>query len=197
MKTLTIILFLIGMAGGYSQTSIDTTYRVEISATASSSINFFRDERYKGGSSGSSLGYGVFIRGMWHPGRMLAVGLMTGYFFVVSDEFTVDSIYSTQSGDKASANLDAIPLQLVVSMQYEGLELGVGMGPYLMLTTIDYGLIAKAQRIELGLTFIGLYRFSLGESFSLGPELRILYLSYRGIISIMPSVTLQIDLWRY
>ena len=134
---------------------------------------------------------------MWHPGRMLAVGLMTGYSFVVGDEFTVDSIYSTQSGDKASANLAAVPLQLAISMQYKGLEIGVGMGPYLMLTTIDYGSTAKAQRIELGITFIGLYRFPLGENFSLGPELRVLYLSYRGIISIMPSVTLQIDFGRY
>jgi hypothetical protein len=197
MRTFIIILFITVIATSYSQTDNDTTYRVEISTTASSSINFFRDERYPGGSSGNSLGYGVFIRGMWHPGRMLAVGLMTGYSFVVGDEFTVDSIYSTQSGNQESASLAAIPLQLAVSMQYKGLEIGVGMGPYLMLTTIDYGSTAKSQRIELGITFIGLYRFPLGENFSLGPELRVLYLSYRGIISIMPSVTLQIDLWRY
>ncbi len=197
MKVFIIILFVAGFVTSYSQTDIDTTYRVEISTTVSSSVNYFRDERYPGGSSGSSLGYGVFIRGMWHPGRMLAVGLMTGYSFVVGDEFTVDSIYSTQSGDKASANLAAVPLQLAISMQYKGLEIGVGMGPYLMLTTIDYGSTAKAQRIELGITFIGLYRFSLGENFSLGPELRVLYLSYRGIISVMPSITLQLDLWRY
>jgi hypothetical protein len=197
MKFFIIILFIAGFITSYSQTDIDTTYRVEISTTVSSSINYFRDERYPGSSSGNSFGYGVFIRGMWHPGRMLAVGLMTGYSFVVGDEFTVDSIYSTQSGDKASANLAAVPLQLAISMQYKGLEIGVGMGPYLMLTTIDYGSTAKAQRMELGITFIGLYRFSLGESFSLGPELRVLYLSYRGIISIMPSVTLQLELWRY
>jgi hypothetical protein len=197
MRTFIIILFITVIATSYSQTDNDTTYRVEISTTASSSINFFRDERYPGGPSGSSLGYGMFIRGMWHPGRMLAVGVMTGYSFVVSDEFMIDTAYSHQGEEKASANLAAIPLQLAVSMQYKGLEIGVGMGPYLMLTTIDYGSTAKAQRIELGITFIGLYRFPLGENFSLGPELRVLYLSYRGIISIMPSVTLQIDLWRY
>ncbi|MBE0572312.1 MAG: hypothetical protein IH618_12285 [Ignavibacteriaceae bacterium] len=197
MKIFILILFVASFVTSYSQTDIDTTYRVEISTTASSSINFFRDERYPGGSSGSSLGYGVFIRGMWHPGRMLAVGLMSGYSFVVSDEFEVDTVYSNQDEEKASANLKAIPLQLVISMQYKGLELGVGMGPYLMRTTINYGSTAESQRIELGLTFIGLYRFSIGENFSLGPELRVLYLSYRGIISVMPSITLQLDLWRY
>ncbi len=197
MKIFIIILFVAGFVTSFSQTDIDTTYRVEISTTASSSVNFFRDERYPGGPSGSSLGYGVFIRGMWHPGRMLAVGLMSGYSFVVSDEFEVDTVYSNQGKEKASANLTAIPLQLVISMQYEGLELGVGMGPYLMLTTIDYGSTAESQRIELGLTFIGLYRFSFADNFSLGPELRVLYLSYRGIISVMPSIALQLDFWRY
>ena len=82
-------------------------------------------------------------------------------------------------------------------MQYEGLELGVGMGPYIMKSTIEHDIKAEARRIELGITFIGLYRFPLGENFSLGPELRVLYLSYRGIISVMPSITLQLDLWRY
>jgi hypothetical protein len=197
MKILTIILFISGVATSYSQTDVDTTYRVEISTTASSSINFFRDERYPGGPSGNSLGYGVFIRGMWHPGRMLAIGVMSGYSFVVGDEFAVDTFYSNPNKENASANLAAIPLQLVVSMQYKGLEIGVGMGPYLMLTTIDYGSIAEASRIELGLTFIGLYRFSFSDNFSLGPELRVVYLSYRGIISVMPSITLQLDLWRY
>jgi len=197
MKIFIIILFIACFVTGYSQTDIDTTYRVEISTTASSSINFFRDERYPGGPAGNQFGYGMFIRGMWHPGRMLAVGIMTGYSFVASDEFIVDTIYSNPGEEKASANLAAIPLQLVVSMQYEGFELGVGMGPYIMKSTIEHDTKAEAQRIELGLTFIGLYRFPLGENFSLGPELRVLYLSYRGIISVMPSVTLQIDLWRY
>jgi len=197
MKIFTIILFIAGIATSYSQTDVDTTYRVEISTTASSSINFFRDERYPGGPSGNSLGYGVFIRGMWHPGRMLAIGVMSGYSFVVSDEFAVDTFYSNQNKENASASLAGIPLQLVISMQYKGLELGVGMGPYLMLTTIDYGSTAEASRIELGLTFIAQYRFSFGENLSLGPELRVVYLSYRGIISIMPSITLQFELWRY
>jgi len=197
MKIFMLILFVAGFVTSYSQTDIDTTYRVEISTTASSSVNFFRDERYPGGPAGSSLGYGAFIRGMWHPVKMLAVGVMSGYSFVVGDEFEIDTAYSNQGEEKASANLKAIPLQLVISMQYEGLEFGVGMGPYLMRTTIDYGSTAKAQRIELGLTFIGLYRFSIGDNFSWGPELRVLYLSYRGIISVMPSITLQLDLWRY
>lgn len=197
MKSLIVILIITGFIPIHSQTDIDTTYRIEISATASSSINFFRDERYPRGPAGNSLGYGMFVRSMWHPGKMLAVGLMTGYSFLVKDEFEVDSFYINQNKDIASANLAAIPLQLVISMQYKGLEIGAGLGPYLMLTTINYGSTAQSSRIELGLTFIGLYRFVISNNFSLGPELRVLYLSYRGIISIMPSVTAQLELWRY
>ena len=197
MKILIIIIVITGFVAIYPQTDIDTTYRIEISATTSSSINFFRDERYPGGPDDNSFGYGMFIRSMWHPGKMLAVGIMSGYSFIVSDEFVVDTVYSNPGEEKASANLTAVPLQLVISMQYKRLELGVGMGPYLMQTTIDNGSTAKAQRIELGITFIGHYRFSIDENFSLGPELRVLYLSYRGIISVMPSITLQLELWRY
>ena len=197
MKTITTILIIIGIVTGFAQSSYDTTYSVEVSTTISSAINYFKNERYPGGPSSNSFGYGFFARVMWHPGRMLAVGIMSGYTFIVEDEFTLDSLYSNQSSDEASANLAGIPLQVAISMQSNGLEVGVGMGPYLMLSTINYSTTAKAERMELGITFFALYRFRIGQSISVGPEFRALYLSYRGILSVMPSITLQFDIWRY
>ena len=57
-------------------------------------------------------GYGLNFRAMWHPGRMVAVGLVSGYLFIAEDNITrTDIIY------KASARLNAVPLQCRVSMQ--------------------------------------------------------------------------------
>ena len=75
----------------------------------------------------------------------------------------------------------------------------MGIGPYLMMSTISGGTSASAQgsRLEIGITFFGSYVFSLSESIKIGPEMRVLSLRYRGIISVMPSCSFRIDLLRY
>jgi len=134
---------------------------------------------------------------MWHPGRMLAFGLMSGYLFIVEDEIKMNSILTQSQNYNASARLNAIPLQVVVSMQKNGIELGLGMGPYLLLSTIELGKTAEGRRFELGLTFFGSYIFPIGKQVFIGPEIRVLYLSYRGILSLMPSLNLRINAWSY
>jgi hypothetical protein len=195
MKKLLLIFFL-ALSNLFANNNDDTTYSVQLKISLSPLISFFRDERYPGGPKNAAPGYGTFIRVMWHPGRMLKFGLMTGYMLLVRDEFKIDNI-SKELSEKASARLAAIPLQVGVLMQAGRTEFGLGMGPYLMLTTIDYGTVAKGKRFELGLTFLGSYVFPVSDLFSLGPELRVLYLSYRGIVSIMPSMTFHLEILRY
>ncbi|MCJ7553454.1 MAG: hypothetical protein MUO34_06170, partial [Ignavibacteriaceae bacterium] len=113
------------------------------------------------------------------------------------DKFIVDNAFSDELGSEASASLSAIPLQVGVSMQSSEIEIGLGMGPYLMLSSIYYGRLSEGRRIELGITFFGSYRFALNEDIYIGPELRLLYLSYRGIISIMPSLSIRLETLRY
>jgi hypothetical protein len=197
MKILLIILIVFNFIEPCAQPSKDTTYRVEITATASSIVSFFRNERYPGGPSSSTFGYGVFGRVMWHPGRLLSVGVMTGYAIIAEDEFTVNNESPGSSDQYAKAKLSAVPLQVVISMAGKGFEAAIGMGPYMMQGRIEYGTVARGDRLELGLTFMGSYHFTLSNNFSIGPELRVLYLSYRGIISVMPSLTLQLETLRY
>jgi len=59
------------------------------------------------------------------------------------------------------------------------------------------GKTAKGRRFELGLTFFGSYIFPINEKVLIGPELRVLYLSYRGVFSVLPSFTLRINTWSY
>ena len=47
------------------------------------------------------------------------------------------------------------------------------------------------------MTLFASYVFPLGEHISLGPELRVVSLRYRGIVSVMPSLSFRIDPVRY
>ncbi len=195
-KIFILVILFIGSITVCTKAQADTLYNIEFSITASPLFSFFKDERYPGGPNNSTIGYGTNIRAMWHPGRLLAFGVMSGYIFIVEDEFQINSILNDRT-ENASAKLNAIPLQAVVSMQKNGLEIGLGMGPYLLLSTIDYGKTAQSHRFELGLTLFGSYSFSIGKNILVGPELRILYLDYRRILSVMPSLTARINILSY
>jgi hypothetical protein len=192
-----ILLFALFAPVLLTKAQSDTLYHIELHLAGSPLISFFEDERYPGAPDNSALGYGINFRIMWHPGRMLSFGLMSGYLFIVEDKLTINTALKEFQNYEASARLNAIPLQVVVSMQKYGAEIGLGMGPYLLLSSIELGKTATGRRYELGLTFFGSYIFSLSNQFFIGPELRVLYLSYRGIFSVMPSLTLRINAWSY
>lgn len=196
------ILRLIILFGFFTSTLLtkaqsDTLYHLELHLAGSPIVSFFEDERYPGAPDNSALGYGINFRIMWHPGHMLSFGLMSGYLFIVEDQLTISSAMPESQNNQANARLNAIPLQVVVSMQKYGAEIGLGMGPYLLLSTIELGNTATGRRYELGLTFFGSYILPIGSQVFIGPELRVLYLSYRGIFSVMPSLTLKINTWSY
>ena len=138
---------------------------------------------------------------MWHPGRLLSVGFMTGYLLIDQDVIPIDRSLANQLNTNLEyrARLRAIPLQMAISMQKRDIEVGMGIGPYMMLSTIEGGNSAPAggRRLELGLTFFGSYFFSLNDNIRIGPELRVLYLRYRGILSWMPSCSVRFDALRY
>ncbi len=193
MRTAALLVALIMAAAAFGQTVPDSVYQVEITATASPMVNFFRTPRVPGTPSSTCLGYGGSVRVLWHPGRLLGVGLLSGYFDIAHD--AIDA--SAQV--RYEATLRAVPMQLALSLQKFGFELGMGIGPYLMLTSINGGggEPVKGTRLELGMTFFCSYGFPLGDNLTLGPEVRILSFRYRGIISVMPSLSLRFTPLRY
>lgn len=196
MKLPIVTALILASACSRAQTLPDTTYQVEVTATASPTINFFRLPRVPGTNSKTSVGYGISVRGMWHPARLLSIGLLTGYYVIAEDEI---SVTQTSTGLNYSARLAAVPMLLALSMQKHGIEIGMGIGPYLMMTTIEGGNSASvhATRLELGMTFFGSYLFALSDNITIGPELRVLSLRYRGIVSVMPSCSFRINTLRY
>jgi hypothetical protein len=196
MKLKVITVFFLASACSWAQTRLDTIYQVEVTATVSPMINFFRLPRVPETTSKTSLGYGISVRGMWHPGRLLSVGLLTGYFVIARDEISIERPLTHLN---YSARLAAVPLQVSLSMQKRNIELGMGIGPYLMLSRIGGGNSAPAHgsRLELGMTFFGSYEFSLSDDIKIGPELRVLSFRYRGIISVMPSCSFRMNTLKY
>lgn len=196
MRCALIAVLVLLCTCSWAQSPSDTLYQVEMTGTASPMINFFRAAKVPGTSSETSMGYGGSVRLMWHPGRLLSVGILSGYFVVARDEILVNG---SSTHLMYTARLAAIPLQLALSMQKFGFEFGMGIGPYVMLSSIEGGNSAPVQgsRFELGMTFFGAYGFPLTDALTVGPELRIVSLRYRGIISVMPSVSLRFTPLRY
>jgi hypothetical protein len=201
MKALITIVLLFASAVCHAQAIVDTVYRVELTASVCPSFNSFRNASVPGTDHKSSFGFGTFLRVMWHPGRLLSLGVLTGYMLIDREEIAFDPSLISQPGTtpRYSARLTAIPLQAAISMRRRDVEVGVGIGPYLMLSTIEGGNLAasNSSRLELGLTYYGSYSFALNDHITIAPEVRVLYLRYRGILSLMPSCSFRIDALRY
>ena len=134
MKLLTIIVFLISATDALSQNPQDTVYRFEIHSTLGPLFSYFDNPRYAGAPDNIAFGYGANLRVMWHPGRLLAMGIMSGYSFISLDKFTI--VNDDGESESISAQLEAIPLQAIFSMQTKGFEFGLGIGSYLMMSTL-------------------------------------------------------------
>ena len=191
-----LTLLLMAAASAPARAQADSSYQVEITATSSPMVNFFRLPRVPGSTSTVCLGYGMTGRALWHPGRLLSIGLVSGYYILAVDEIPV---LSSASNATYAARLAAVPLQFAITMRKQGLEIGLELGPYLMLTTISGGRSAPAHasRLELGMTIFGSYLFPLSDDFQCGPELRVVDLRYRGIVCVMPSFSVRMISLRY
>lgn len=197
MKSLLIfILVFLAPAASWAQLAADTTYQVEATATASPMFNFFRSARIPGSTGKTSVGYSVTVRFLWHPSRLLSVGLLSGYSFLAEDEINAGAASAEL---KYRARLEAVPLLLALTMQKFNFEFGLGVGPYLLITSLRGGNSAPARgnRLELGMTYFASYTFSVGDRVAIGPELRAISFRYRGIICLMPSCSFRFVPLRY
>ena len=167
----------------------DSLYTIELTTSIYPVLSFFNKERISGNTNKGSIGYGINIRGVWHPARRLAVGLMTGCNFLAKDTIPGET--------GASAQIVSVPIQGVMTMDFHHFEVGIGIGPYMMWSTINLGNRVDRTRFELGITFMASYYLPLNSNLYIGPELRISYMDFRGILSFMPSVNLHYTPLKY
>jgi len=196
-RALLTIVAMLAITPAMAQDTTDLVYSIEASASVSPIVSMFQEPRYPGATDELSYGYGGFVQVQWRPGRLVAFGIMTGWAFLAHDELPSNPTIDDEGPVTASATLTAIPLQVFVSMRSEHFKAGLGMGPYLMMSQLESDDVSKGSRFELGLTFVSSYVFPISSTLKIGPELRVLYLDYRGILSIMPSVVLTSTLYEY
>ncbi len=132
-KYLLILLFTVAVQNIISaQRKNDSTFKIFVFSSVSPVLSYFENERYPGSSGNLKFGYGIFFRGMWYPSRLLSVGIMSGFM-----QISHDSFYDKITLQNVSANLSAVPLQAVVAMQKNNWEFALGIGPYLMMSSIN------------------------------------------------------------
>ena len=163
-------------------------YRIEVHASAGPMYSIFRERLVPPGGRKNTFGYQGVLRLMWHPDHLLAVGVLSGHQLIASEKFTLDDEFGRTD---VEAWLSATPILLDVSMQRSGWEVGAALGPFIMRSVIEDISHSEGTRIELGSISHVSYHQPIAPRLSLGGELSITYLRYRGILSFVPRLGLR------
>ena len=178
--------------------SLDLTapepFRIEAHLEGGPMFSQFRKRGLPEGAALTTMGYNGFVRLMWHPDYMVAIGALAGYEQIVSDRYFVsDSL--TDGWIRSSLN--AVPMMFDVTIQQFGFEFGLGLGGYIVTSKIEDLTVAHGTRLEFGSIAHLSYRWAISKGLTVGPELFVNYMSYRGILSVSPLVELNYDLISY
>lgn len=204
MKIIYFILFLALFASDVWSQRTDSLlqkdpgpYTVEASLSAGPMVSLFRELRSPVSSDGAVFGSSVFGRVMWHPSRLISFGVASGYVLFSREDFSniIPSLKDTVV--PGSATITAIPLQVAGSMQKYGFELGIAVGPYLMMIELMDEDVTRASRFELGMTSFASYKWNLNDNLYIGPQLRCIYMAYHGILSFVAEFSVQYNVLTY
>lgn len=198
MKVLLVIIAILGCCGVCSaQTPTPTPTRIEFSASGGIQSTWFRDPTTPLTDTRRFAGVNAMARLMWHPDHLLSVGLMSGYTSFSKESFTADEIPVLR--EPFSLSLDAVPLQVALSMQSGGFEVGIGLGGYLLSSRVTGATdVRQANTIfEIGFSTNVSYVFSIVDGLSVGPEVNMHLLSNRGIFALSPCLRIKWDVVRY
>ena len=91
-------------------------------------------------------------------------------------------------------------MQCLYNVEYQcsnGIEAGLGMGPYILYSEIEMGSLSSTPRFELGLTLFVVYNYSIGNGFYIAPELRFQISLSGNIFSHATSITFRSDIGSY
>lgn len=190
-----IIVFLVSV-GGLQAASTDSLFRVELAASMLAQITSYDAAPTAFSESSEFFGSSYTGRALWRPNHYLGVGLQSGYTTFSQEEFG----RRTEFGPAAAyASLRAIPLQIVLSMRSHGIEVGAGIGVYLLESIWRVNGVQRVNSTagELGVSsWIG-YDVQIFDRFYLGPEVNIHVLSGRGIASLGAGLRIRYDVLRY
>lgn len=205
MKRILLMIALCIISNVAAKAAGDTTAVVrhvqqsalEISISGGPQRTFFRDVTTPLTDQRQFWGWSATGKIMWHPDHILSVGVLTGYTLFSTESFTKDDI--PVLNEPFQLTLEAVPLQLALSMQSGGFEINVGLGGYFLSSTVTGGnAVRQANTIfEIGVSAQASYMFSIDDAFSIGPEVNVYLLSNRGILAVAPCLRAKWEFLRY
>lgn len=191
-----IIIVLLFASSTLAAAVHDSVYRVELIGAVLAQATSYDVAPTSLSATDRFTGSALLGRAIWRPNHYLGVGVQTGYTTFSAEEFGEQLPVQPR---EAYASLRAIPLQLVLSMRAYGIEVGTGIGIYLLESVwrVDGEQRVSSTAGELGVsTWIG-YDVKILDRLYLGPEANLHLLSGRGIVALGAGVRLRYDLIRY
>lgn len=188
------ILLVTGDLRAVTEDSARAPFRVEVSLEGGPMFSIFAKPTVSEGAPSTTVGSQVIGRVLWHPNRLLALGFASGYMVIRHESFTV-----RDAGRRSDVEawLTAVPLLVDVEMEWEHFEAGIGLGGFVLTSYVNDHSESYGTRLELATMYHIARRWYITPSVSIGPELVLNYMDYRGIVSVLPQVTLHSTLFTY
>ena len=174
----------------------DSIYRVELVGSMLVQATSYDVAPTSLSATDRFTGSSLVGRAIWRPNHYLGVGVQTGYTTFSAEEFGEQLVVQQAN---AYASLRAIPLQLVLSMRAFGVEVGTGIGVYLLesIWRVNGEQRVSSTASELGVSsWIG-YDIEILDRLNIGPEVNLHVLSGRGIVALGAGLRVRYDLLRY
>lgn len=194
MRVVIIVVFIVSCSARAALP--DTLYRVELVGSMLVQATSYGVAPTLLSTTDRFTGSSLIGRALWRPNHYLGVGLLAGYVTFSAEEFGERLPVRTS---EAYASLRAIPLQIVLSMRAYGIEVGTGIGVYLLESIWRANGVQRVNSTagELGVSsWIG-YDVQIFDRFYLGPEVNIHVLSGRVIASLGAGLRIRYDVLRY
>lgn len=195
MKRIVIIALFVSACSMHAAVR-DSIYRVELVGSMLVQATSYDVAPTSLSATDRFTGSSLVGRAIWRPNHYLGVGVQTGYTTFSAEEFGEQLVVQQAN---AYASLRAIPLQLVLSMRAFGVEVGTGIGVYLLesIWRVNGEQRVSSTASELGVSsWIG-YDIEILDRLNIGPEVNLHVLSGRGIVALGAGLRLRYDLLRY
>ena len=192
MRYRLLILTLFLCAASAHAALRDSLYRIELVGSVLVQATSYDVAPTSLSATDRFTGSSLTGRAIWRPNHLLGIGFQTGYTTFSAEEF--GEILPVQQ-----TNAYAIPLQLVLSMRAYGVEVGTGIGIYLLesIWRVNGEQRVNSTATELGVSsWIG-YDIEVVDRLSFGPELHLHVLSGRGIVALGAGLRIRYDVIRY
>lgn len=174
--------------------SVTARYQFEFTVVGTIGVTRYEDNPTRFSSTNRFRGFAGLLRAMWHPDHLLSIGVTSGYILLSEETFASGTAGLLES--ESEVQLTAFPILLSFSMQPGNLQIGAGVGAYMLTSATRIAGEEKftSSDFELGVHTWAGYDFDVFSGFSVGPEVSLHVLSNRGIGAFHAGIRVQYDL---